>query len=289
MGKYFTVTVRPTILPSVQAAFADGDIVFDWTAFNVPKGANKLISTTVLFRGTNGATQSIALNAYFAKTFNGNAPGTLGTVNATANGTGFYNNLIGATMMEENDISHDLDTMGIATFRNNRNVNGHAMVLEGEPNTGINVGYDKLNIAMTQLDGDIDFSTNVLTTGAHDVSGLSNTEIGSLDDGSGGSAVCTKKFAVGDIVRATDDIILGEVVTVAANALTFKHNSAGGGGNDSGKSSIVYHANGETLYTVPADLSGWVTQNGGGAAGDLANNDELFNIHPITVILQFER
>ena len=242
-----------------------------------------------MFRGINGVAQSIALNAYFAKTVNGVAPDSLGTVNGAANGTGFYNNLIGHTMMEENDISHNISCMGLATFRNNRNVNGHAMVLEGEPNTGINVGYDKLYIAMSQLDGDIDFSTNALTTGIVDVSGLSNTEIGSLDDGSGGTANCLKKFAVGDIVYATDDIILGEVATVAANALTFKHNDVGGSGNGSGRASKIFHANGETLYTVPADLSAWVNQNGAGAAGDLANNDELFNIHPITVILQFER
>ena len=73
-------------------------------------------------------------------------------------------------------------------------------------------------------------------------------------------------------------IRLGEVTTVAANALTFKTDG-----------SKVYHANGEVLFTNAGSFADWQVQNGAGAGGDLANNDELFNLNPITVILQFER
>ena len=291
MGKYFTVTVKPEIAASKQddGAFADGDLVFDWTAFNIPKGPAKLLNIQALIRGTDGSAQSAAFAFYFAKTIDGVAPDSLGTIHGTVNGTGYYNNLIGSAMMEENDLQHNLDTMALGATRFDTRQGGPNIVLQGEPDSGINVGYDKLYIGASTIDGDLNFSTNALTTGAHDVSELSTTEIGSLDDGSGGTAVCAKKFAVGDIVHATDDIILGQVVTVAANALTFKHNGDGGGGDNSTKASKIFHANGETLYTVPADLSAWKTQNGAAAAGDLANNDELFNLHPITLILQFER
>ena len=49
MGKYFTVTVKPEIAASKQddGAFADGDLVFDWTAFNIPKGPAKLLNIQI--------------------------------------------------------------------------------------------------------------------------------------------------------------------------------------------------------------------------------------------------
>ena len=44
MGKYHTVDVWPTIPASVQhaGAAADTHVLFDWTAFNIPRGSNKL-------------------------------------------------------------------------------------------------------------------------------------------------------------------------------------------------------------------------------------------------------
>ena len=46
MGKYFTVEVKPTI-PTVasgqHAAFADDELLFDWYAFDVPKGTCRLV------------------------------------------------------------------------------------------------------------------------------------------------------------------------------------------------------------------------------------------------------
>ena len=52
---------------------------------------------------------------------------------------------------------------------------------------------------------------------------------------------------------------------------------------------VVVHAGGEILFSNPLGLANWQTLNGAGAAGDLANNDELYNIHPMTFILSFEK
>ena len=41
MGKYFTVEVKPTIAASKQnlGAFSANDVLFNWTEFDIPKGA----------------------------------------------------------------------------------------------------------------------------------------------------------------------------------------------------------------------------------------------------------
>ena len=64
MGKYFTVEVTPTITASRQAAnssvYSAGDILFDWTSFQMPRGAARLIGLTAVMRGKNGASQTIS-------------------------------------------------------------------------------------------------------------------------------------------------------------------------------------------------------------------------------------
>jgi hypothetical protein len=65
MGKYFSTTVKPilpvaTMIASNKAdnAFAHSDVLFDWTAFDIPKGANKLTSVTSIVKGLHGAPQT---------------------------------------------------------------------------------------------------------------------------------------------------------------------------------------------------------------------------------------
>ena len=152
------------------------------------------------------------------------------------------------------------------------------VILQGEPDSGLNAGYDKLYIGATTPDGTANFETSVHTTGVQDVSALSATVTG-LDDGSSGNPLLTSKFAIGDIIYATDGIILGEIDTIpSASVLTFKTDG-----------SKRYHAGGEVLFTNADGIAAWQTQNGAADAGDLANNDELYNLHPITLILHFEK
>ena len=282
MGKYFTTTIKPTIPVSAQddGNFGDGDVLFDWTAFNIPKGAAKLLNVTAIIRGTDGSPQTFAMDLFFAKTFRGTAPGSLGTPHATANGTGYYNHLLSTWKIEELDYLgiSQLDTgPNISTLSNDTRLK-QSVVLEGEPDSGLNVGYDKLYIGATTPDGTANFETSVHTTSTIDVSALSAT-VGGLDDGSAGNPLLTSKFAVGDFIHATDGIIVGEIETIPnLSSMTFKTDG-----------SKRYHAGGEVLYTNPDGIGAWQIQNGAGSAGDLANNDELYNLHPITLILHFEK
>ena len=275
-NKYFTRTVKPTITASRQeaGAFSDGDLLFDWTAIKMPKGANKLTGVTALIRKTNGTTANEqGFFLLYAKTINNTAPSSLGTINATVDGTGYYNNIIGKSVFLAKDYTgNKIDNMHVASL----NAGGADsdipnIVLQGEAESA-DVSSDYIYVAGI-AEGAFDFSTNAETDAAVDVSGLSVPTITTLD-----GTACNVCFAVGDMLHAQDDIILGEVASLDANNITFKVDG-----------SITRHAGGETLHTNPANFAAWQVQNGAGAAGDLADNDEIYNIHPMTFIFSFER
>ena len=276
MGKYFTVDVKPSITATLQnSVFGNGDIVFDWTPFDVPKGANRLLDVSELIRKKNG----IYANEYgffllYARSINGEAPASLGTVNATAGGTGYYNNIIGKSVFLASDYTGNLiDNMHVAGLNAGGATNDiPTVVLQGEPSSGQTVGYDTIYVAMV-AEGAFDFTTDVNADDAVDVSGLSVATITTLD-----GTACNVSFAPGDILHATDDIILGEVESIDANNITFKTDG-----------SKVYHAGGRVLFTNPDGFAAWQVQNGADGAGDLADDDELFNLHPITLKFSFER
>ena len=276
MNKYFTVEVFPTILPAASIVYTTDDVMFDWTSFQEPRGANKLISISVIMRGINGAAQSNKdITFTFAKTIKGSAPATMGDVNATSTAIpAVSNHIIG---MAHIDGAGDFGSNAFDYFSIAQTGSGAAAslipmcVLEGEIHSGTNLGYDTLYIGAHSGQGVHDFGTAVLTDATVDVSGLSAATLSGID-GTDPRTV----FAVGDIIHATDNIILGEIASMDADNITFRHD----GGTTLDPSGA---------YTVPADLAAWKVQNGAGAAGDLANNDELFNIHPMKIILSFER
>jgi hypothetical protein len=61
---------------------------------------------------------------------------------------------------------------------------------------------------------------------------------------------------------------VGEIASLDADNITFRHDGKNG---------------------TPDGFANWQIQNGAGAAGDLANNDELINVNPIKIILHFEK
>jgi|TARA_B100002051_G_scaffold258841_1_gene277648 hypothetical protein len=70
-GRYYSTKIRPEIPASKQnaAAFSNNDVLFPWTAVEIPKGSAKLISATAIVRakGDDAATANpFAFDIWFA-------------------------------------------------------------------------------------------------------------------------------------------------------------------------------------------------------------------------------
>jgi hypothetical protein len=220
-SKYFTVKIEPTILASKQntAAYASNDLVFDWAAFDVPKGTNKLIDMTVIMYGTAGVRQDSQLDYYFAKSRSNVAPVSLGNSNATAGGFGYYNDLLGTVTVSDADFSHGLDYLAVASGP--RTGTGHSVIpdlcLTGEPDSGTNVGFDKLYVAGIAV-GTPDFRNTI------NVDGVQATTQAVLTVQGTDARQC---FDVGDVVNDEDDRLMGTIKSVdSATQLTMESNLA---------------------------------------------------------------
>jgi hypothetical protein len=224
MGKYFTVEVKPTI-PNVaagqHAAFGDNDLVFDWYAFDIPKGTSRMCQANLELRpkGDAGATPNeFDIDLLFAKTVNGNAPTSAGTVNsaAFASAVNLSNHMVDF-IPSSNWNAHEahLDSTAFANIKGNTPL---LPVFTGEPDSGTNVGYDRFYVAGIAA-GALDF-----------VSGVTINN-GTLD----GSEFTVDgrdprlAFAVGDVIAATttaDTAVsksLGTIKSMAdANTITLE-------------------------------------------------------------------
>ena len=259
-NKYFTVEVKPTITGAQQngnsAVFSDNDVLFDWTSFEVPKGASKLTAATLLMRGKDGAKQvEIDLDLLFAKTVDGTAPVTLGDPNLTASGLPVLtNHIIG---MIHIDSAGDYGVQGLDHFSIASTGSGAAnslipnMVLQGEPDSGGNVGFDTLYIAGLCGAANLSFGTTVLVRGA--ISADNTTTI-PTDKGSDDDPNAETIFAPGDVLQTATSDNVGTISSISAF--------------DTDHQDIILTAN-----NVDA----------------IADNEELFNINPIRIILSFEK
>jgi len=242
MGKYFTVTVKPTIdAAAIQAGnFSDSEIIFDWFGFDVPRGASRLIGVTLIKTGKNGVDQtSNDVELFFAKSINGAAPTTLGDDGAAVDTFGWFPHLIGKTFIDGTNGANDGDlimgnvivagtpgggTQG-STNENNKPIN-NALVLEGEPHTGVNVGFDKIYVAGLAKTGVTAFgpSTMTIDAGAVDTSPvLPVADLSPILSGVG----------PGDILRDQDGLLLGTVKSVDSSAqITMEDNLANASAED---------------------------------------------------------
>ena len=210
MGKYFTTTVKPLIPASnqLEAAFSDGDVLFDWTAFDIPRGVAKLVNATIISKSADGTVNAHAINLYFAKSRDagGTAPVTIGDWHETANGTtASLNQIIGACGSRETDTLVGLDYASIQNLSGDSLPGWQGIVLQGEPESGTNVGYDKLYVAGVSEDGTPTFASTVTCTGVQATSQAVLTV---------GTTHATKVFSVGDVLHDEDDRLLGTVKSV---------------------------------------------------------------------------
>ena len=265
MSKYFTVEVLPDMgadgaTTALSTAFTDKDILFDWHAFDMPRGGARLLSITSIIHGTNGADQlpggtTLDYELIFAKDRKGVAPPTIGVNNAAVTGEGWYNHVIGRTVVDSslqgdegnlirlNIVNTDLAyNAGAATYVNS------PLVLQGDAlgSIGYNKdGYDRIYVAGIALGG-FDFNTGVILNEA-DSATLAALGTAALDvDGND----ARNSFAVGDVVVAQDGAAIGTIKSIPSDVLI-------------------------NLESTHTDA--------------LANDDEIFHKSPIRLVFHFER
>ena len=150
--KYFTVEVKP-VIPNVaagqHAAFADGDVLFNWHAFEIPKGPAKLLGVSCDIRpkgNANADPNKFAFELFFAKSRNdGTDPTALGTVNSTVTVPAFSpNQIISFVEVVAGDFADHLDS---TTFSHTVPLAGTIFSGEPKPEKGTSVGYDRYYVA----------------------------------------------------------------------------------------------------------------------------------------------
>ena len=254
MGRYFTVEVIPTITASKQhvGAFENGDVLFDWVSFQIPRGASKLHTITAVLRSKDGDHQQAPkLDFYFAKAITGTAPSTLGVINAGVTGLPVLaNHLLGMVHLDTGEFGMNAgESFTVGT-------SGSGGAVNNAPDLILEDDIDKSSFNTFYIAGvagnAIDFGTTVLARGAATANGslaVVETDAGSNDDPD-----AELIFAPGDVLHSGTDDVLGTVDSIAAFG--------------SSKQDITFTS---------------------AIAATIADNEEIYNINPIRLILQFER
>jgi len=252
MGKYFNVTVKPPIAVAALAAgnITDAEILFDWSGFYIPKGASRLIGITCLYTGKNGVRYAPTdYELFWAKSnADGTAPATMGDDGAAVDTFGWFNNIIGKTYVDANESNNDADLItgsiqtpnanggaGGGAGVTNRDSSQSALVLQGVPDSGTNVGYDKIYVGAIAKDTHNWGASTVVSDGTQSTSSPTIT-VKTV------SAVIT--CGPGDILRDEDGLLFGTVKTVdSATSITLENNSA----NATTDEKLVYNTTPITL------------------------------------------
>ena len=264
MGKFFNVDVLPDCIAGDisdnpgSADVAANSLIFDWTAVDVPKGSCMIRSITAVVNGEDGAiaNSAVDLELLLAKSIDGVAPPSLGTIGAlpTCNGsTSWSNHLVGAYRLESEAFHGTLHKTPFRVVYTgpggsaDTNVGWSNTVIDLGPDNGTNVGYDRLYVAGIQ-NSVRHYGTGVLVNGAI----TSDTATSITVDGTD----VRKVFCIGD------EVYIQAVDTALGTIKSMTHDGTDG--------TIVLNA-------PIADGT------------DLTNNHELLNANPWRFKLGFEK
>jgi len=261
MGKYFNVDVIPDCIDgdvsdnNGTADVAGGDIIFNWTAVDVPKGSCMMRSVTAYINAEDGAYGGGSLIDYellFAKSINGVAPPALGVISAAQSACGeLRSHFVTGVRLESEAAKGTLSKTAFGVLFSTGTSGGAGtnigpnVVVDLEPDSGTNVGYDKLYVAGFHV-SPRNYGTGVLLNEST-IDASTNPTSTIIVDG----VDARKIFSVGDqvYVMDLDTPIPGVLTKVEALLLTFSEENS----------------------TV-----------------DITENDELLNANPIRIRLGFE-
>jgi len=216
MGKFFTVQVKPDMTYSPAAAYGSGDILFNWTPFEIPTGTALLKSMQVMVAGTNGQdgnAQDMAI--YFAKAVNDEEPSLFGVPNAAQTAQlalldrAHYQGMVHVHQTTASDGGGLVGfNMWDALNGGDADNAGTSIILEGSQykssdNLRFNTpGYQTVWMAAVSLGASFDFGTDIqlnqVGNQAADTTG--NDVTLTIEQGGGGVGVANNSFTVGDIL-----------------------------------------------------------------------------------------
>ena len=261
MGKYLT-TVRPVIDREPNQAFAADDILFDWTAFDIPKGSAKLSSYNIIVPGTDGTAANGGLDMVllFAKSIDSVAPTTLGTTNGAMTviaSTAVKPNIISSLFIDGSVLENSGDgTVGYNILNSAARGYFTTPILEGEPNQkDVTEGYQRIYMAGI-AQGAYDFGTGCLLDGA-------------ISSGSAGA----QTLDVSEDTDADDVLSVGDECLAVAS-----------GGGSVQKIGTITALTADTITVDAKDIDGTVVWE----SGALADDDEIVNRRTIVFNLGFE-
>jgi len=237
---YNLATIKPLMgdtTPS-STAYANGDWLFGWTAFEIPTGACFIRTINMLVAGTNGASGNTHdIQFYYARSINGVAPTNLAVENVGPTDIGVTvskNNIIGYSHLDlsATDDSDHLTAYNIIGSRtaagadNTQNSGStHNVILQGDPKYPSAAGYQTIWLGAIAR-GAFDFGTAVVLNMAE------SADVAA--DKTGTSVALTtsgtdprKCFQPGDQLIGSTTTVTMEVVSVdSATAMTVKNVSA---------------------------------------------------------------
>ena len=269
-GKYYSTKVRPNIPPSSQhvGVYTVKDVLFGWTAVQIPRGSARLISATAIVRGkgdANGTANPFAMDLWFADD-DRNALATSSAVTNAAIAGIPSRDILGNVSLEVAGYTElgDNNTMQCVTSRHTSSDVGDY----GEP-VDFQFGSSIDNLVITpKMTLDVNASPTVtgyttfymggIAQGAFDwstINLINDDDIAATSPGTtlvmdGASMDIREHFTAGDTLHAADDAVIGTVDSIT-NSTTLEL-------EDSIATSV------------------------------LAANDPVYNINPVEIVLAFE-
>lgn len=219
--------IIPTIKASVQnaGAFTNGDVLFDWASFDIPRGPARLLGATISIR-TNQVGQALGsgIALVFAKDDGTNtAPATMGTEHAAFGLSNFNRtDIIGFVDGSSGEISGSQGIQTAVAYQTT-SVNQPGLVLESSPNSGSTTGTDRFYVGGLAA-GSLILTSNVTVDGTP-ATNQNNLDTTASDDSP------TTVFAAEDVIHDEDDRPMGTISSVTTNDIVMQSNLANAGVN----------------------------------------------------------
>mgnify|MGYP003124790764 CR=1 FL=1 len=244
MGKFFNVNLNPDVVASdisshiatnkTNTDIAANDIIFDWHAIDVPSGSCMLRSISAIVNAEDGAYGAGSLTDYeliFAKSVDGSAPPSIGISGSTGQLCfALRSHYVGSIMLDSIITKATLTNLGfhvayVAGENPSQDFNvGLPLVMDLEPGSGTNVGYDKLYVCAFQMAGRHYGTECDVNQSAYDASEADPAVNTIVCDG----VDARKIFSIGDTVyiHDLDTPIPGTLTKVEALKLTFSETNS---------------------------------------------------------------